>query len=466
MPPKNTKTNPVPQAGLHARRTQAVTTRSGRVTGTTTFTQEPSPNEQYYSEDFEDPVDSQDEVEYFEDDGEPFATLNSEGYTLTYAGEHDPDGRDSLGFTRAQNATWDQQALLTYGYDAEGYDVHGRDPQGFTRQENERFVQNQVHRFNAEGYDAQGLDIEGRSKAENTEISHRVLQEAAARTATRQPVHASLRPTPSLGPQPRNTPALRSRDVAPRDAHNSAQRQLFGPDRTVSGDRGVPPTVVPRPRNTDLDDPFAASDLRTRLQASVDLSNECDRQARAIRERLATPGNRPDTDNRHNGLVTRLRGYEEQLAAADATTGRLNAQLQALNGSGDRRSLGGTAPRPKRGPDDAFGGTGRANANRDTHGGRIASWAGTDVTGTTQRLLERHYRPHRDDDVLSISSDGSKGSQSRAKIRTLPPVPENVSAYLHRYTQPPQQKAMHAKANAPFMEVPSFLPSLAQHVCS
>ena len=32
-------------------------------------------------------------------------------------------------------------------------------------------------------------------------------------------------------------------------------------------------------------------------------------------------------------------------------------------------------------------------------------------------------------------------------------MPESVSAYLHRYTQAPQQKALHAKANAPFMEV-------------
>ena len=458
MPPKSTKTNPAPQvapqAGLHSRRTKPVTNRYGRVTGTTTFTQDPSPNEEYFSEDG-DFEEEPEEVEY--DDvavDDPFATWDSEGYSLTYAGAHDPEGRDSHGFTRAQNEAWEasqqehvaflQQQELAYGYDADGYDTHGRDPQGFTRQQNERFLQTlgRVHRFDAEGYDAQGLDVDGRSKRENTETTRRVYEEAAVRTSPRQPAHGSLRPSSSLGPQPRNTPALRSRDATPRDINNSTQRQLFG---SGHGDRGAPPTVAPRPHNADPGDPLAASDLRTRLQASVELSSECDRQARAIRERLATPGNN-DNDNRQNGLMNRLRSYEQQLAAADAATVRLSAQLQALH----------TVPRPKRGPDDAPGGTGRGHANRDT---RLASWAGTDVTGTTQRLLERHYRPHRDDDVVSISSDDTKGSQGRSKFRTLPPVPENVSAYLHRYTQPAQQKAMHAKANAPFMEVASIIRS-------
>ena len=102
MPPKSTKTNPAPQvapqAGLHSRRTMPVTTRSGRVTGTTTFTQDPSPNEEYFSEDG-DFEEEPEEVEYDDDVAvdDPFATWDSEGYSLTYAGAHDPEGRDSPG---------------------------------------------------------------------------------------------------------------------------------------------------------------------------------------------------------------------------------------------------------------------------------------------------------------------------------------------------------------------------------
>ena len=112
MPPKSTKTNPAPQvapqAGLHSRRTMPVTTRSGRVTGTTTFTQDPSPNEEYFSEDG-DFEEEPEEVEYDDDVApvDPFANWDSEGYSLTYAGAHDPEGRDSHGFTRAQNEAWE-----------------------------------------------------------------------------------------------------------------------------------------------------------------------------------------------------------------------------------------------------------------------------------------------------------------------------------------------------------------------
>lgn len=467
MPPKKDPTRP---QGLYARQSdKPVTTRSGRTVRHTTFTQDPDPRAEYLSDvdegvDHDGPYVEEDEYEFVEaGEEDPFADpvpRDTEGYSLTYAGERDLEGRDANGYTRAQNAVWESSQLnaLTYGYDAEGYDINGRDPDGFTREENERFRHSQVHRFNAEGYDAQGFDVEGRSKAENTEISKRVFEEAAARN----PPHQQARTSPLRLPNPRNTPALRSRDAVPRSTRTPTQRQLFGPDSTGSRDLGVPPTAILRPRNVDLGGSaieatalaFEATAIRSRLHASVENAHECDRQARAIRERLSLPGIRGDSSPRHNALVSRLRDYEEQLVAADATTGRLSAQLRALTESGDLHLLRSTAARHKRSHEDDVGheGTGRGNVDRLPTAGRLAAWAGTDPTGTAQRLLERHYRPHRDDEVLSVSSDDSKGSQAR-KTRTLPPVPESVSPYLHRYTQAPQQKAMHAKANAPFMEV-------------
>ena len=389
------------QVGLYARQPDKVTTtRSGRQSrAAPQLTQDVRPDEL--------------------DDLEPDDPERYGDYEDYDEGYDDPVdyGEDEGEYDNLLPYDFEGYTVTAYGE----YDPHGVDARGYTRAQNEAWEASQHSRtfmYDQDGYDCNGRDPEGFTRIENRE-ARQVRAPVGARSLSQQ---TRSPPTPIL-PREYAHPAKRD-SVAPQ-LERSRNCSFATPQRVP-----VPTRSPDRPPTTVISSPHVAA-------------RENENQARFSRTRLEHPNVENSVRGRplHRQPVESDDAYTKELRENNLRYRlKLSNDFNKKMDEAERLEASAQNPRDQKRPVQK----------------RLAEWASADPTGCTQRLLEKHYRPHRDNDVVSISSDGSEG---RTKLRILPPVPAKISTYLNRYTQAPQQKAMHAKANAPFMEIASIVRS-------